>query len=92
LSERESAPLLSHLVDCSFCRHRTAELVRLDLDFSAESDTRAPQPSTATPSKIGDVLSGLVSRIFGTTDSTAFAHQETSEAEDKKEPERDKDS
>ena len=33
-SEREAQPMVSHLVDCSFCRHVTAELVRLDLAFA----------------------------------------------------------
>src|SRR5678816_1862759 len=30
ISERESVPFVSHLVDCSFCRHVTTELIRLD--------------------------------------------------------------
>ena len=41
LSERESTPILSHLVDCSFCRHVTAELVKLDFAFAGEE---APVP------------------------------------------------
>lgn len=36
LNPRESQPIVSHLVDCSFCRHITTELVRLDLAFAGE--------------------------------------------------------
>jgi anti-sigma factor RsiW len=90
LSPRESAPAISHLVDCSFCRHVTAELVRLDFAFADEA---APLPATAQqsePASVSDVLSNLLSRIFGSTsDSAVLAHQEPEEekkeVEDKKE-------
>src|SRR4051812_18491154 len=36
LSEREATPMVNHMVDCSFCRHVTSELVRLDLAFADE--------------------------------------------------------
>jgi len=74
LSERESLPVVSHLVDCGFCRHKTAELVRLNLDF-ASADQRIPVEDRE-PSKISEVLSGLLAKIFGTTDEAVFAHQE----------------
>jgi len=74
LSERESLPVVSHLVDCGFCRHKTAELVRLNLDF-AGADQRIPVEDRE-PSKISEVLSGLLAKIFGTTDEAVFAHQE----------------
>src|SRR5215203_2868312 len=50
LSARESKPIVSHLVDCSFCRHVTAELVRLDLAFADENVNAVVQESQ--PSKI----------------------------------------
>ena len=56
LSRREAQPIVSHLVDCSFCRHVTAELIRLDLAFAGEEI----QPSAVVesqPSKISEVLS-----------------------------------
>jgi hypothetical protein len=87
LSPRESAPALRHLVDCSFCRHVTAELVRLDFAFA---DQEAAMPATARqsePTSVSDVLSNLLSRIFGTSDSAVLAHQEPEEEkkeEDKK--------
>jgi hypothetical protein len=87
LSKREAQPMIAHLVDCSFCRHVTAELVKLDLAFAEETD-----PITAAesqPTKVSEVLSGILSRLFGTNDDAVFAHheeeEESEEDEDKKE-------
>lgn len=79
LSKREAGPVVSHLVDCSFCRHITAELVRLDLEFAGEEIARPI--ASEEPSKISAVLNGLLSRIFGTADGAVFAHQESDEEE-----------
>lgn len=88
LGQRETRPILNHLVDCSFCLHVTAELVKLDFAFASEEIT--VPVAEAAPSKISEVLSGLLSRIFGTNDGAVFAHHETEEEkeenkEDKKE-------
>ena len=83
LSERESKPIVSHLVDCSFCRHVTAELVRLDLAF-ADEQVQAAVPESQ-PSKISEVLNNLLAKIFGTGDSAVFAHHETEEKTENKE-------
>ena len=78
LSPREAEPMIGHLVQCSFCRHITADLVRLDLAFA--DDTAVARPvEAAEPSSISEVLSGLISRIFGTTEGAVFAHNETEE-------------
>ena len=83
LSERESTPILSHLVDCSFCRHVTAELVKLDFAFAGEE---APVPVIeSAPTSVSNVLNNLLSRIFGTSDSAVLAHQEPEEKEDEEE-------
>lgn len=83
LSERESTPIVSHLVDCSFCRHVTAELVKLDFAFAGEE---APIPvAQSAPTSVSDVLNNLLSRIFGTSDSAVLAHQEPEEKEDEDE-------
>lgn len=82
LSERESKPLVSHLVDCSFCRHVTAELVKLDLAFV---DQPTVAEFEAQPTKISEVLNGLLSKIFGNTEGTVFAHQEEEETEEETE-------
>jgi hypothetical protein len=84
VSEREAAPMVDHMVDCSFCRHVTSELVRLDLAFADE-----PTPviqEAAEPSRIAEVLNGILSKIFGSRDGAAvFAHNE-------EEPEKDDES
>ena len=83
LSEREAKPMIAHLVDCGFCRHITAELVRLDMAFAEETETVRPMAEAAEPAKISQVLSNLLSRIFGTNDSAAvFAHEEKEEEKD----------
>jgi len=85
LSEREAKPVVSHLVDCSFCRHVTAELIRLDMAF-AETPATARIADAAEPSKVSEVLSRLLSKIFGTTDNAVFAHEEKdADDEEKKE-------
>jgi len=86
LSEREARPIVSHLADCSFCRHVTAELIRLDLAF-ADAPAPAPIATAAEPTKISEVLSGLLSRIFGTSDGAVFAHNAESKPEDADEKE-----
>ncbi len=75
LSARESTPVLHHLVECSFCLHKTAELVRLDLQFADDSDNLR-QTGTTEPSSVSAVLQRLLSNIFGTSDGAVFAHQE----------------
>jgi hypothetical protein len=86
LTERESTPILSHLVDCSFCRHVTAELVRLDFAFAGE-EMVAPVVESA-PTSVSDVLNNLLSRIFGPSGNAVLLHgEETEEKEDKEEAE-----
>ncbi|MEJ7847432.1 MAG: hypothetical protein WKF92_04995 [Pyrinomonadaceae bacterium] len=86
LNEREARPVIGHLIDCSFCRHITADLVRLDLAF-AENEVISPIPENHQPARVSEVLSGLLSRIFGTSDGAVFAHQEEDE-ENKEAPEK----
>ena len=76
LNVRQSAPIIRHLVGCSFCRHITAELIKLDLAFAETEPSRLTAAEKAEPAKISEVLSGLLSRIFGSTDGAVFAHQE----------------
>src|SRR5215203_335074 len=67
LSQRESMPIVSHLATCGFCRHKTAELVRLDVAFRSDEENTRTVPS-AEPHRISDVLSGLLAKIFGNAD------------------------
>jgi hypothetical protein len=85
LNKRESDSIVTHLVDCGFCRHTTAELVRLDLAFAEEAPAQIAAQSE--PSKISEVLSGVFSKIFGSTDATVFAHEEKEKKEKSEEKE-----
>ena len=81
ISERESTPVVSHLVDCSFCRHVTTELIRLDAAL-AENETIAVPALTKEPSKVSEVLSGILERMFGTGEPAVFAHSDEKKDED----------
>jgi hypothetical protein len=87
LSEREALPIVSHLTDCSFCRHKTVELVRLDLTF-ADLDAPVQVREASEPSSVASVLNGILSRIFGSNEAAVFAHEE--KKEDEKDGEQEK--
>lgn len=82
IGEREANPVVSHLVDCSFCRDITVELVRLDLAFAGEAEPVLIAESQ--PTKIADVLSGILTRIFGSGEGAVFAHHEDEETKEEK--------
>ena len=89
LKQRETQPVVKHLVNCSFCRHKTTELVKLDLAFANEELKITVDENQ--PSKVSEVLSGLLSRIFGNSEEAVFAHQEKEEnSENQKKLETDK--
>jgi hypothetical protein len=88
LSSREAKPIVSHLVDCTFCRHVTSELIRLDLAFAETTEVRQPIVE-AEPSRISEVLNGILSRIFGTRDGAVFAHHESEKETDGSEEGKD---
>lgn len=77
LNERETKPVINHLVGCSFCRHVTAELIKLDMAFAEEKIEYAA--ADHQPSRISEVLTNLLSRIFGANDGAVFAHEEKKE-------------
>lgn len=76
LNVRQTEPVIKHLVGCSFCRHVTAELVKLDSAFAETESPLAAAFEKDEPSKVSDVLSGLLSRIFASSDDAVFAYQE----------------
>lgn len=84
LGRRESQSIVSHLVNCSFCRHITAELVKLDYAFAEIEEVR-PVKAEAEPSRISEVLSGLLARIFGSNEEAVFALEEKKEDSEKAE-------
>ncbi len=84
LSEAEAGPITFHLTNCSFCRHVSAELIKLDAVFAeAPPVFETPVPE---PNRVGEVLKGVLSRIFGGSDAAVFAHEEK-EKDENKEPE-----
>jgi hypothetical protein len=87
LNIRQSEPVVTHLVACSFCRHITAELIKLDLAFAETEPARVESMEKTEPAKISEVLSGLLSRIFGSNEGAVFAHQEDEKDSENKEPE-----
>lgn len=88
LNERETAPAVSHLVECSYCRHITAELVRLDLAFADEPMMARTGSETEKPTKVSQVLSGLFEKIFGSSENAVFAHEEKKDDEKKEDDEK----
>lgn len=87
ISEGEAPSIVSHLVDCSFCLHVTGELARLS-DAFAEDEVIIPN-TVKEPTKVSEVLSGLLSRIFGTNDGAVFAHQQDDKNSEEKEEEKE---
>jgi hypothetical protein len=67
LSEAESAPVVSHLVGCGFCRRITAQLVRLETETSA-GEINAPASSTEEPGRIRRFLQDLAARVVPPAD------------------------
>ena len=83
LSEREAVPIISHLVDCTYCRNVTTELIRLDMAF-AEPFPVQRHVAEESPAKISEVLGRVLSRIFGTADGAVFAHHEKEDEKEEK--------
>jgi hypothetical protein len=79
LSETESAPVVRHLVACSFCRHITAQLVRLDSEVGETTQTPAT-PASEEPGRIRRLLDNLAGRVFPSHDDDAvFAYHASAE-------------
>lgn len=79
ISESESASLVKHLIDCTFCLNVTGELAKMNAAF-AETEVSVALP-TKEPVRVSEILGGILTRIFGTNDGAVFAHEEKDEAE-----------
>ena len=77
LSEREALSMVSHLNECSYCRHVSAELIKLSCEF-AEDPVPVVNAETE-PSRVSEVLGSVLSNIFGMNDGAVFAHNEDDE-------------
>ena len=83
LSESAALPITSHLAACGFCRHRSAELIRLHYEFADEP--AATVSAAPAPTKVSEVLSGILEKIFGPAEGAVFAHEEKEEKRDEEE-------
>jgi len=77
LSRRENNSFISHLIECAFCLHKTAELTQLRAAF--EDNTAFSEDAVTEPVKVSEVLSTLLSRLFGGSEGAVFAHEEKKE-------------
>ena len=88
LSEKESAPVIRHLVSCASCRHITAQLIRLDTELTI-NETPAPAPAEE-PGRIRRLLADLASRVLpSSADDVVFAYHAPADDFEKKDTEKD---
>ncbi len=75
LGDREAAPMISHLVDCSACRRMTVELTR----FAIEAEPAIETPASDLPPQTGRLrrlLEDLAARVLpASNDDAVFAYQ-----------------
>lgn len=83
LTENEAKPIIGHLVKCSFCRHISAELIKLDMAFAESEVPVLATEAMPASSNISDVFSNILSKIFGNSENSVFAHNEESENAEK---------
>lgn len=73
LEAAESAPMISHLVGCSFCRQTTAQLIRLESQFDSETDSTTPDES---PGRLRLIFERLASGLTPSVEEdVVFAYQ-----------------
>lgn len=79
LTETESAPIVSHLVACGFCRRITAQLVRLESETSASEISVPTEPEE--PGRIRRLLQELATRVLPAADDeeAVFAYHAPAE-------------
>jgi hypothetical protein len=83
LVQREEEMAVRHLVDCGFCRHASADLMRLQVAFADEIPTSyAVEPKPL--SKVSEFLAGIIEKIAGSSEAAVFAHDEKKEDESPK--------
>ncbi len=72
LEDAEAAPVISHLIGCSSCRHATALLIRFESQFEAEND---PTPFES-PGRVRLLLERIAAGFTPSPEEDAvFAYQ-----------------
>ncbi len=89
LDANESAPLISHLVQCSSCRNTTAQLVRLEFQVDQVSEPAGDE----SPGRMRSFIDSLSARITPSFEEDAvFAYQnpepEPTESAEEQPPEK----
>lgn len=80
LGERESAPLIKHLVACGFCRRITAQLIRLDNELDALNETVKRSDVEDEPGRLRRFLADLAARALSSNeDDAVFAYHAPAE-------------
>jgi hypothetical protein len=80
LGERESAPLIKHLVACGFCRRITAQLIRLDNELGALNETVERVEIADEPGRLRRFLADLAARALASSeDDAVFAYHAPAE-------------
>lgn len=79
LSDRESAPLIKHLIACGYCRHATSQLVRLEAE-TAQAVASAEDLVPEEPGLIRRLLEDLAARVLPSSqEDTVFAYHAPAE-------------
>lgn len=72
LEDAEAAPVTSHLVACSFCRHTTAQLIRLESQFESRDEPAVDEG----PGRVRQWLESLTAHVTPSFEEDAvFAYQ-----------------
>jgi hypothetical protein len=80
LSERESSPLIQHLVACAYCRQATVQLVRLEAATIPSQPLTTQTVQEEEPGRIRRLLDDLASRVLPSHDEeTVFAYHAPAE-------------
>jgi hypothetical protein len=80
LSQRESAPIIKHLVACGYCRQATSQLVRLETETVSASSQTPLAPLEEEPGRIRRLLEDLASRVLPSSEEDAvFAYHAPAE-------------
>jgi hypothetical protein len=80
LGERESAPLIKHLVACGFCRRITSQLIRLDDELGALDETVGKIEVEDEPGRLRRFLADIAARALPSNeDDAVFAYHAPAE-------------
>jgi hypothetical protein len=80
MSEKESMPVVKHLVDCGFCRKITAQLARLENEFG-EKEMTIPVV-VGEPGRVRRFLESITIRFFGDDEESVYAYHASPEGQD----------